>query len=387
MDNTVLFYICAAFLGIILLAGLKRRPKDEAAFFDRVSTKEFQGFLALYIIFHQTIITLINYGFEPLEFEFFYCYGILAVVFFFFCSGYGLIKRQMSDGDYLKGFLRRRVYTVLVPFFICNYIYLTNAILENIMAGEYFGFGELICSFFGIFLINNQMWFAVEIMILYLIFRIVFAKVKKTSTGIIIMTGAVLILMVIGLLSGHSIDPVMSYWFKGEWWYNTVLMFPLGMFYAYKEERINRIIRKGSVPLLIASVILFIPVDHIYRYLIDQSIFWTELDCPETHIYHKLLGLAVETVLELIFLVFVVTIMSRLKFDNPVLKFLGKISLEILMLNFLIVIKLHFIYERFGMAVYLLAVILGTVAVASVVYIIKNIALERRSGLFDGKVE
>ena len=230
------------------------------------------------------------------------------------------------------------------------------------------------------------MWFAVEIMILYVVFRIVFAKVKKPLTGIIIMTIVVLIMMTIGLFSGHANTGVMSYWFKGEWWYNTILMFPVGMLYAYNEERINKVLKKGFVSILIASAILTVIMDYIHRNLIGKSIYWTEAYNHDHHILDKLLGLGQETLFELVFLLLVITIMSRVKFGNPVIKFFGKISLEVIMLNYLMIDKLYFLFEKYGIAVYLPAVILGTLVCASVVYVIKNIVLERKSGLFDGKV-
>ena len=78
--------------------------------------------------------------------------------------------------------------------------------------------------------------------------------------------------------------------------------------------------------------------------------------------------------------------MSRVKIGNPVIKFFGKISLEIIMLNYLVIEKLYFLYTMYGIGVYLGAVTAGTIVLASVVYLVKNIVLERRSGLFDGKV-
>lgn len=386
MALTVAFYICIALLGGLLLFGVSRRPKSETAFFDRVSTKEFQGFLAVFIMFHQTVVILKYAGFTIGDLMFFYYYGILAVAFFFFCSGFGLIKRWMTDEGYIKGFMRRRIFTVLVPFFICNYIYLTEALLSNIRIGAHFGFGAVICSFFGIFLVNNQMWFAVEIMLLYIVFRIVFAKVKKPLTGILIMTGVVLIMIVIGLLAGHSDSQTMSYWFKGEWWYNTLLMFPLGMLYAYKEQSINKLLRKAFFPILIGSAVLFVVMDLIHRKLMEMTIYWTEFDGAPNPLLDKLKGLGQETLFEIIFLILIVTIMSKLKFSNPVLKFLGKISLEIIMLNYLMIGKLMFLYYRYGIAVYLTAVIISTIVISSAVYVIKNLVLERKSGLFDGKV-
>ena len=386
MDLTVALYTCIAVLGTILFAGSSGRNANETAFFDRISSKEIQGALAVFIIFHQTVIGLEANGEETGDMRFFFYYGILAVAFFFFSSGFGLIKRWMTDENYIKGFMRRRIFTVLVPFFICNYIYLTDALLNNIASRRSFGFTELICSFFGIFLVNNEMWFAVEIMILYVVFRLVFAKVKKPLTGILIMTVVVLIMMTIGLLSGHSQTGVMSYWFKGEWWYNTIFMFPLGMLYAYKEERINRIIRKAFVSILTASAILVILMDHVHRNLISEFIYWTEYHGSPDPILDKLMGLGQETVYEIVFLIFVITLMSRVKIGNPVIKFFGKISLEVIMLNYLMIDKLYFLYVQYGIGVYLPAVAAGTLISASLVYLVKNVVLERRSGLFDGKV-
>ena len=282
--------------------------------------------------------------------------------------------------------MKRRIFTVLVPFFICNYIYLTNALLTNIAFRKHFGFEEVILSFFGIFLVNNEMWFAVEIMILYVAFRIVFAKIKKPLPGILIMTGLVLVMITTGLFSGHATTGVMSYWFKGEWWYNTIFMFPVGMLYACNEERINKIIKKAFASILIASSVLFLLMDYLHRYLILESIYYTDYFDSPAPILDKLLGLGQETLFELVFLILVVTIMSRVRIGNPVIKFFGKISLEMIMLNYLLIDKLYFLYLEFGIYAYLPAVVVGTILIASVIYVIKNIVLERRSGLFDGKV-
>jgi hypothetical protein len=56
------------------------------------------------------------------------------------------------------------------------------------------------------------------------------------------------------------------------------------------------------------------------------------------------------------------------------------------MLNYLICDKFYFIYSQFGLYAYMAAVLAGTIVAASVVYLVKNIVLERRTGLFDGDV-
>ena len=389
MNFTIIFYISLALLGALLLINAKKRPQDEKLFFDRILSKEIRGFLAVFIIFHQTVITLINFNVDSLvlkEFFNYYYYGIIAVAFFFFCSGFGLIKRQMSDSSYTKGFMKRRIFTVLVPYFICNYIYLTEALLGNIRYGNHFTFVEVICAFFGLFLVNNQMWFAVEIMILYVAFKLIFSYVKKTKTGILLMTAVVLIMVTVGFFSDHSFSPIMSYWFKGEWWYNTILMFPVGMFYAYKEERINSIISKAFTAILLSSAVLFVLFDYMHRDLINEMIYYTGSPWNHKAILDRLTGLTEETVFELVFIILVITIVSKIKLGNPVLKFMGKISLEVIMLNYFMIENLFFIYTKYGLIVYFSAVLVGTIVLASFVYLIKNLVLERRSGLFDGDV-
>ena len=389
MNFTLIFYISLALLGALLLISSKRRPSEDNAFFDRILSKEIRGFLAIFIVFHQTVITMMNFGISTTlmkEFFNYYYYGILAVAFFFFCSGFGLIKRWMTDQDYTKGFMKRRIFTVLVPYFICNYIYLTEALLGNIRYGNHFTFTEVICAFFGLFLVNNQMWFAVEIMILYVAFRLIFGKVKKAGPGIILMTAVVLIMVTIGLLSGHSQSFTMSYWFKGEWWYNTILMFPVGMIYAYKEDRINRIIRKAFTAIILCSSVLFVLLDYIHRGLVENTIYYKGDGNSLREILYRLEGLSEESLFELIFIILVITIVSKVRIGNPLLKFMGKISLETIMLNFFMIENLIFIYKRYGIAVYLPAVLISTIVAAAVVYLIKNLVLERRSGLFDGDV-
>lgn len=386
MDHKIVFYAGLALMAFILLAGATLRPKEEKTFFDRVTCKEIQGLLAVFIMFHHIVIFLNEKGrsIGPL-FNFFY-YGILAVGFFFFCSGFGLLKRWITDKNYIQGFMKRRVFTVLVPFFFCNYIYLTRAIIGNFGSKTNFRLSELVGSFFGFYLVNMEMWFAVEIMILYLAFRIVFARVKRPLTGIIIMTAVVIAMMAIGLLSGHPQSETMSYWFKGEWWYNTIFMFPLGMIYAFKEERINTFIRKAFGTLLALTVLLIMLIDYYHRILISKGIFWTD-SFKTNHLPDKLLGLGLETVFEIAFIFLVLLILSRVRIGNSILRALGKISLEIIMMNYLVIDILYFLYEKYGILVYVPAVMAGTLICAAAVYWIKNIVLERRTRFFDGKIQ
>lgn len=385
MDHKIVFYAALALMAFILLAGATLRPKEENDFFDRVTCKEIQGFLAVFIMFHHIVVFLVNDNEIGPMYNFYY-YGILAMAFFFFCSGFGLLKRWLTDKNYIKGFMKRRVFTVLVPFFFCNYIYLTKEIIGNFGSKTNFKLTELIGSFFGFFLVNMEMWFAVEIMILYLAFRIVFAKVKRPWTGILIMTLIVIVMMVIGIFSGHSEHGAMSFWFKGEWWYNTIFMFPLGMIYACKEKRINQFISKAFGSLLALTLLLLVVFDYCHRILINGGIYYSE-KLKTNYLPDTLLGLGLETVFEIVFLFLVLLVLSRVRIGNRILKLLGKVSLEIILMNYLVIEILFFLYEKYGVLVYVPAVMAGTLICAAAVYWLKNIVLERRTDFFDGKVQ
>ena len=61
MNFSITFYISIAVLGLMLLPHASLRPSDGKPFFDRVISKEMQGFLSVFIIFHQTVITLCRF--------------------------------------------------------------------------------------------------------------------------------------------------------------------------------------------------------------------------------------------------------------------------------------------------------------------------------------
>ena len=80
MSFTIIFYISLALLGAILILNTKKRTSTEEPFFDRIVSKEIQGFLALFIIFHQTVVTLLHFEVDDVamkEFLHFFFYGIL----------------------------------------------------------------------------------------------------------------------------------------------------------------------------------------------------------------------------------------------------------------------------------------------------------------------
>ena len=63
--------------------------------------------------------------------EIFVPIGYLLVSFFFFCSGYGLIKSMRSKEDYFKGFLIKRLNRILFIFVVTEIIYLVLRVMND----------------------------------------------------------------------------------------------------------------------------------------------------------------------------------------------------------------------------------------------------------------
>ena len=133
--------------------------------------------------------------------------GYLLVAFFFFCSGYGLIKSLQTKEDYMKGFLVKRLNRILLVFVITEIIYLVFRTLYAVL--------ELPA--------NPYSWFVYAIVVLYVGFFFIYRRKNKFS----------LILMTIWVI-GYSV--ICYLLVKGNWWINATPAFLVGIYMAEHER-------------------------------------------------------------------------------------------------------------------------------------------------------
>ena len=126
--------------------------------------------------------------------------GVLFTGLFFFCSGYGLIVSMKEKENYLQGFLKKRLPAVVVPFYICNLLF----VLVNLLLGSQVNLFELVLGLTGIVMWNDQMWFIVELAILYILFYFSFRKRKSDAAGLKKMAVFIVVMNVVSLLLGHD---------------------------------------------------------------------------------------------------------------------------------------------------------------------------------------
>ncbi|MBO4496506.1 MAG: acyltransferase [Clostridiales bacterium] len=321
-------WILAVGLACVLIAGAKvsKRREWQEEPFSLASSKAIQGFAAVAIILHHLSQDLLE---KAGPFQFLSECGVLFVGIFFFFSGYGLYTSLKTKKDYLKGFLKKRLVTILIPFYMCIAVFT----IASCICGTKYSILKLVYTLSGWSLINGHMWYIVEIAILYLAFFIIFKLIKNRTAATIVMTIFVLLMMGGSLYLCHGEDFSCSYWFMGEWWYNSSLLFIVGMIVSKHQDGLRKIARKGYIVLLPLFGILTGVLGRITKTFLEKYSYWSEIPGEDPRYLDKLRCLSVQVPFILCFVFFVLLLMMKVRFGNPVLKFLGAISLELYLIH------------------------------------------------------
>ena len=147
--------------------------------------------------------------------------GYLLVSFFFFCSGYGLIKSLRTKEYYFVDFFVHRLNRILFVAIVTGLVYFFLRIYKNIVA----------------FPLNPFSWYVFTIAILYLGFFIAYRKEGTASFAI--MCGWVALYSVVCYDLG-----------LGNWWINAVPAFLVGIRLADRKEE------KKSIPGLVICAVI-----------------------------------------------------------------------------------------------------------------------------------
>ena len=184
-----------------------------------------RGILALTVIMHhlsQNKITPPHWLFDEL--------GAVAVGAFFIMSGYGLACSYARKGDdYLKGFLRKRLWKLMLPFLIAVaawnveelFLYPPERHIELWLQLLHGGTNGLL----------PHSWYIIAAMLFYVFFYIVYRTFHTTRWR----------LATLFLLWAAYYIWCAKVWQCGGWWCMTAHMFPLGFVYYHAERYICRI--------------------------------------------------------------------------------------------------------------------------------------------------
>ena len=366
-----LLCIYPVLLIILLVFGAKIAPKDtfHQDFLSLKYTKVLQGAAAVGIILHHLVQEVTNYGgIHKGPITHMNWMGVLFTSVFFFFSGYGLLKSYQSKPDYLDNFLEKRIPSVLIPFLVSNVIYFY---FVGLYSGKIIRVTDVVTCLTGFTLLNTNTWFLVEILLFYLLFYMIYKRIKNPNIAFGTMTGAVLTIIVISLLLGHDNSEMNGHWFMGEWWYNSTIVFVMGMLVARFEMQVVGFAQKNYKWLLPVVVILFLSVYSLSEYVVQNLGYYREWEGHPGYI-EKAITAIVQSLAGCFFMAVIGLICMKVRFYNIIIAYVGKISLALYIIHDVMKRNVLYMFDKMPDPGFFLVVLIYSFVVASILHFLIN---------------
>ena len=320
-------------------AGYKHAPAKggNASFLTLRQSRTIQAAACIGVMLHHLTQRATGYGSiyrGPVTF--FNDAGFLFTGLFFLTSGYGLMISFREKPGYLQGFLRKRLPAVLVPFWVINLI---GLLAEWAVHGNHDSAVTAFCRVAGFILVNSHGWYIIEIVCLYLIFYVLFRLISSQDIALILLSIAAGLLIWYSFLQGH--DPVGSraHWFKGEWWYNSTIVFVFGLWYARFRDKVNLFFEKyGLVLLLVFAGAFLVSFQAAARAVRIHGYYQSVRSAEITY--------ACQTAACLTFSVFVLLLNRKIRLGNRALTFVSGLRIELFLIHGYFV---HLVYDHLRM--------------------------------------
>jgi ABC-type multidrug transport system fused ATPase/permease subunit len=254
--------------------------------------------------------------------------GFYFVAIFLFCSGYGLYYSFHKKANYLSnGYFRRRVLPVVLSYYTTGWIFLVARFLmrEDIDVKKFFIY------FFGLKLSNPHAWFVVVLPFLYLFFYLSFRFVKRDGMAITTLFFMVFLYLLFGTSLDHN-----DWLVRGEWWYNSISAFPIGVLFAKYQKKVVDHFKKHNILYYIYMVVLFVGMFATYKlsaYTKTIFTYYGENDDKGYNMLRRWPCLITEIIACMTFVFFFFFLGMKIQFGNRFLNFMGTITLEFYLIH------------------------------------------------------
>lgn len=217
--------------------------------------------------------------------------GQLMVVTFLFYSGYGMMCSIMKKGNaYIKPLFKNRFLSLLLHFDIAVVLF----VIMNLALGVKMNLKNTLLAFTTWTSIGNSNWYITAVLGMYLIIILAFSVFRKHKLPALISVSVLTVAFAFVLIKAG----------KQEWYYNTLLAFSVGMWYAYLKKYIDKLVMKNNIiyMLFMSAAVGLFAVCYKFRSL----------------------GLPVYWVYACSFMMLIVLITMKVKIGNPILSMLGR---------------------------------------------------------------
>lgn len=185
-----------------------------------------RGFFAVTVVFHH-LSQIFKTG---IIFPLFRNFGTISVAVFFFFSGYGLMKKYITDENYKKGFLLRRLTVIVIPYIIITAIYWAY----NIIIGNRYSLTDIFIAIWNGSPIAINSWYIINIIIFYTVYYFMMLICRKKYFAIIGLSSIYCVIWIIFCRRMGYIGV----------WYITTPVIVVGLIWALMEEYIIKSIKK-----------------------------------------------------------------------------------------------------------------------------------------------
>ena len=251
--------------------------------------------------------------------------GHLLVSVFFFCSGLGLYKSLKTKKDYLKGFIGKRIVPLIIAFYLSEFIYLAVRLIMH----EKMSALDVIWYLSGLHMANMNCWYLIAIIFFYFFFYLAFKLCKKEGTAIFWMFFACVAYAVLGAFLGHP----TGWWMRGEWWYNSIILLPLGLVFAKYEEKITAFFKKAYPVLLPATIIGTFALYFLSQFVQAVWGYYGEFSHDPLRVAHSLGCCAVQWLLCIFYTLSLFLLSLKIRLGNRLLALLGSVTLELYLMH------------------------------------------------------
>lgn len=302
-------------IGIIVLIVQRRKVFcEDNDILDKKCSKKIKGLLSVLIVIHHLSL-YIRYTFL---FKIFSTVGIIVVAAFFFYSGYGLMNSYLNNDNYLEKFFKKRVMKLLLPYILA----LTVTFFTFLLTKYKLTPKEIFNSFFDGEPVVRFSWYVQVILYFYILFYVAAKLFKnKVKINVVIFAGTIFYCLF-----------ATKYLSMGNWWVNSCFSFFAGIYWtSYKDKYsvINKNIKKVVCYLIIVSFVsvIILGVQFLTSgYTIHDFFQYNELaDC----VMKKPVSIVFMNILCVSLMIIMFCILRKVKLNDKVFNFLGKISFEL----------------------------------------------------------
>ncbi len=220
----------------------------------------------------------------------------MVVAMFLFYSGYGMMESiKKKQFAYVKSIASKRFPNLLLNYDLAVLLFFAL----SYVIGQPQTVKNLLIAFTAWNGIGNSSWYIFAILAMYIATIIAFLP-KKFSESKAVEFISLIVLTALGVALVYALIKAG----KPNFFFNTIILFPLGFWYSYFKNAIEKILMKNDI--IYSCVFAFVVVAYIFAYL---------------HRYDHLLTYEVWAML---FCALTVMLTMKISLQNEVLKFLGK---------------------------------------------------------------